>query len=108
MPLRRLSQHCGRGETCPRRAASQRPPGWEESRQEMKPFHYVQSSAVEDATRHVGGEGGRVFFAGGPTLIDLMKIHVLQPSELVDVNRLPLSAIEVSEKSIRIGANVRN
>jgi xanthine dehydrogenase YagS FAD-binding subunit len=74
----------------------------------MKPFHYVQSSAVEDATRHVSGAEGSVFFAGGTTLIDLMKIHVLQPSELVDVNRLPLSAIEVSEKSIRIGANVRN
>jgi xanthine dehydrogenase YagS FAD-binding subunit len=74
----------------------------------MKPFHYVQSSAVEEATRHVSRAEGSVFFAGGTTLIDLMKIHVLQPSELVDVNRLPLSAIEVSEKSIRIGANVRN
>ena len=74
----------------------------------MKPFHYVQSSAVQDATGHVRREAGSVFFAGGTTLIDLMKIHVLQPSELVDVNRLPLASVEVSDKSIRIGANVRN
>jgi xanthine dehydrogenase YagS FAD-binding subunit len=74
----------------------------------MKPFQYVQSSAVEDATRQVSRAEGSVFFAGGTTLIDLMKIHVLEPSQLVDVNRLPLSAIEVSEKYIRIGANVRN
>ncbi len=74
----------------------------------MKPFQYVQSSAVQDATRHVSGGEASVFFAGGTTLIDLMKINVLQPSELVDVNRLPLSAIVVSERSIRIGANVRN
>ncbi len=74
----------------------------------MKPFQYVQSSAVEDATRQVSRAEGSVFFAGGTTLIDLMKIHVLQPSKLVDVSRLPLSDIEVAEKSIRIGANVRN
>jgi len=74
----------------------------------MKPFRYVQSSGVQDATRHVGGQAESVFFAGGTTLIDLMKIHVLQPSELVDVNQLPLSSIEVSDKSIRVGANVRN
>jgi xanthine dehydrogenase YagS FAD-binding subunit len=74
----------------------------------MKPFQYVQSSAVQDATREVSRAEGSVFFAGGTTLIDLMKIHVLQPSELVDVNRLPLSSVEVSDKNIRIGANVRN
>ena len=49
------------------------------------------------------------FIAGGTTLIDLMKLNVEQPQNLVDVNRLPLDKIEASpDGGLTIGATVRN
>ena len=49
------------------------------------------------------------FIAGGTTLIDLMKLNVEQPQNLVDVNRLPLAKIETSpDGGLTIGAAVRN
>lgn len=49
------------------------------------------------------------FIAGGTTLIDLMKLNVEQPDNLVDVNRLPLDKIEATpDGGLTIGATVRN
>ncbi len=49
------------------------------------------------------------FIAGGTTLVDLMKLRVETPKQLVDVNRLPLDKIEVLPGGgLRIGAMVRN
>jgi xanthine dehydrogenase YagS FAD-binding subunit len=49
------------------------------------------------------------FIAGGTTLIDLMKLNVEQPQNLVDVNRLSLDKIEATpEGGLTIGATVRN
>jgi xanthine dehydrogenase YagS FAD-binding subunit len=49
------------------------------------------------------------FIAGGTTLIDLMKLNVEQPQNLVDVNRLTLDKIEATpDGGLRIGATVRN
>jgi xanthine dehydrogenase YagS FAD-binding subunit len=49
------------------------------------------------------------FIAGGTTLVDLMKLRVETPRQLVDVNRLPLDAIGVLPNGgLRIGATVRN
>ena len=49
------------------------------------------------------------FIAGGTTLVDLMKLGVEKPTRLVDVNRLPLAAIEAtSDGGLRIGATARN
>jgi xanthine dehydrogenase YagS FAD-binding subunit len=50
------------------------------------------------------------FLAGGTTLVDLMKLDVMQPAVVIDIN--PLSAghlgrIEVSEHGLRLGALVR-
>jgi len=74
----------------------------------MNPFRYVQETTAEAAVRAVGSAPGAVFYAGGTTLIDLMKIDVLTPDTVVDINRLPLDAIEVDERGMHIGANVRN
>src|ERR671924_695963 len=50
-----------------------------------------------------------VFVAGGTTLIDLMKLEVMTPASLVDINRLPLGDIEhLPDGSVRTGAMVRN
>ncbi len=49
------------------------------------------------------------FLAGGTTLVDLMKLGVERPAQLVDVNRLPLAAIEPApDGGLRIGATARN
>ena len=49
------------------------------------------------------------FVAGGTTLIDLMKLNVETPSQLIDINRLPLATIEgTPDGGLKIGATVRN
>ncbi len=49
------------------------------------------------------------FVAGGTTLIDLMKLNVMRPVTLVDINLLPLDKIEsLPDGGLKIGAMVRN
>ncbi len=49
------------------------------------------------------------FVAGGTTLIDLMKLNVMRPTTLIDINLLPLDKVEkLPEGGLRIGAMVRN
>ena len=49
------------------------------------------------------------YLAGGTTLVDLMKLDVETPSQLIDINRLPLATIvETAEGGLQIGATVRN
>ena len=68
----------------------------------MRSFVYESlSSPVQAASR---GGPDSAFIAGGTTIIDLMKLEVLTPSRLVDVNALPMSGIEMSEDGLRIGA----
>jgi xanthine dehydrogenase YagS FAD-binding subunit len=74
----------------------------------MRPFTFTESSNSRVATQTVTANPDAVFFAGGTTLIDLMKLDVLQPAELVSINKLPFSQIEVSNEEIIIGANVTN
>ena len=50
----------------------------------------------------------RSFFAGGTTLIDLMKLDVMRPGALVDIGALPLSAIELGVDGVlHLGALAR-
>ncbi len=50
------------------------------------------------------------FLGGGTNLIDLMKMGVERPAQLVDINRLPLAKVEElpNDGGVRIGALVRN
>jgi xanthine dehydrogenase YagS FAD-binding subunit len=74
----------------------------------MHPFSYVQAENPEAAMSAVSAVNGAAFFAGGTTLIDLMKLDVLTPPELVDINHLEFSSIEATADGVTIGANVRN
>ena len=74
----------------------------------MHPFSFVEAETAEAALQAASTQPDSVFFAGGTTLLDLMKLDVLTPSKLVDVNRLPFSSVRVAEKGIIVGANVRN
>jgi xanthine dehydrogenase YagS FAD-binding subunit len=46
--------------------------------------------------------------AGGTNLIDLIKMGVVRPERLVDINPLPLKAIEKTATGLRIGALATN
>src|SRR5687768_16846745 len=49
------------------------------------------------------------YIAGGTTLVDLMKLRVESPQQLVDINRLPLNVIEsLPDGGLKVGALIRN
>jgi xanthine dehydrogenase YagS FAD-binding subunit len=74
----------------------------------MIPFEYARASSETDALER-GGGARAAFIAGGTTLIDLMKLDVMLPTVLVDINNLPLNKIEVlPDGGLRVGAVVRN
>jgi xanthine dehydrogenase YagS FAD-binding subunit len=74
----------------------------------MIPFTYIKAEDTHDALQRAR-DPNAVFVAGGTTLIDLMKLQVMTPASLVDINHLPLDTIEhLPDGSVRIGAMVRN
>src|SRR4051794_32407757 len=75
----------------------------------MHPFTYTAATDERTARELVTSNRRARFVAGGTTLIDLMKLNVEQPAQLVDINALPLaSADELPDGGVRIGAMVRN
>ncbi len=74
----------------------------------MKDFTFHRVAAVDDAARTMVAHPGAMFLAGGTTLVDLMKVNVLRPDTVVDVRRLGLSSIDVSDDAITVGATVSN
>jgi xanthine dehydrogenase YagS FAD-binding subunit len=68
----------------------------------MRPYAYTAANSVPAATAHTGT--GTAFLAGGTTLVDLMKLEVLTPEQVVDINALPLAGITVNNDGLRIGA----
>ena len=75
----------------------------------MREFSYQRTSSVSDALAAHGGASDVDFVAGGTTLIDLVKLDVMRPSRLVDINRVPLDAVEeLPDGRLKIGAMVRN
>jgi xanthine dehydrogenase YagS FAD-binding subunit len=74
----------------------------------MLPFEYAKARNENDAMDRARASRA-AFVAGGTTLIDLMKLNVMLPAMLVDINGLPLDKIEVlPDGGLRIGAMVRN
>jgi len=64
-------------------------------------------SGAQSGTAQMGADVR--FVAGGTNLIDLMKLHVESPRQVVDINGLPLDRIErLPNGGLRIGALVRN
>jgi xanthine dehydrogenase YagS FAD-binding subunit len=78
----------------------------------METFHYNSAQSVDAAIQTAKqGSGSPVakYIAGGTTLVDLMKLNVERPVQLVDINSLPLTQVEASSNGgLRIGAMVRN
>jgi xanthine dehydrogenase YagS FAD-binding subunit len=65
------------------------------------------AAAAQATTAQQGAEVR--FIAGGTTLVDLLKLRVETPKQVIDVNRLPLDSIDaLPGGGLRIGATVRN
>jgi xanthine dehydrogenase YagS FAD-binding subunit len=73
----------------------------------MRPFEFVAASAIDAARTALAGDGANAI-AGGTSLVDLMKLGVERPRTVIDINALPLAAIERVGNDVRIGALVRN
>ena len=74
----------------------------------MNAFGFERHARPTDAARAVAARPDAMFLAGGTTLVDLMKVDVLTPVTVVDVRRLGLSSIDVSDHAIVVGAAVTN
>jgi xanthine dehydrogenase YagS FAD-binding subunit len=81
----------------------------------MDSFTFTQPTTVDQAVQSAAKsptaqQGAQVrFVAGGTTLIDLMKLNVERPREIVDINGLPLDRIEPSPTGgLILGALARN
>jgi xanthine dehydrogenase YagS FAD-binding subunit len=74
----------------------------------MEPFKYVKAVSNQGAIAAVTAIDTK-FIAGGTNLIDLMRLDIEKPHQLVDLKSLPLNAIEtLANGNIRIGATVKN
>src|SRR5271165_2416826 len=74
----------------------------------MEMFTYTKATGVPQAIEAQSQQGAR-FIAGGTTLLDLMKLNVERPSQVIDINLLPLNQVEkLPDGRLRIGALVRN
>ena len=81
----------------------------------MQPFEFSRardaSQAIQAAARaSTAQQGAEVrFVAGGTTLLDLMKLDVEHPRQVIDINHLPLDKVEaLPDGGLKIGALVRN
>jgi xanthine dehydrogenase YagS FAD-binding subunit len=76
----------------------------------MDTFQFSRPTTVDQAVQLGAKSSTEVrFVAGGTTLIDLMKLNVERPRQVVDINVLPLEKIEAAPNGgLVIGALVRN
>lgn len=80
----------------------------------MHTFLMLRAHTPEDAVQLAATSPGQLpqpirFLAGGTTLVDLMKLDVEQPRQVIDINRLALAHIEpAADGTLTIGALVRN
>jgi xanthine dehydrogenase YagS FAD-binding subunit len=78
----------------------------------MHPFELIRATDVPQALQKAAGRSSAQsvrFVAGGTTLIDLMKLDVERPRQVIDINGLPLNKIELlPDGGLKVGALVRN
>ncbi|MEO7456725.1 MAG: xanthine dehydrogenase family protein subunit M [Gemmatimonadaceae bacterium] len=74
----------------------------------MELFQYTKAASVAQA-QEIARRGNTRFIAGGTTLLDLMKLNVERPTQVIDINHLGLDKVERDASGgLRIGAMVRN
>ena len=76
----------------------------------MNPFAYSRASDAPQAVAALAAKPNARLLGGGTNLIDLMKMGVETPTQIIDITRLPLAQVEElpDGKGVRIGALARN
>ena len=75
----------------------------------MRNFTYARAESANQAVLDHARAPETSYLAGGTSLLDLVKLDVMRPNQLVDINRLPLKQIEtLPDGRLRIGALVTN
>lgn len=74
----------------------------------MRAISYARATDVHSAVEAVTSDPGSSFLAGGTTELDLLRLDVLRPHRLVDINGLPLTGVEeLADGGLLIGALAR-
>jgi len=74
----------------------------------MELFSYSRAADVASASSAAANPDVR-FIAGGTTLLDLMKLDVERPRQLIDINRIGLDKVErLPDGRLKVGSLVRN
>ena len=74
----------------------------------MEPFKFTRAQDNSSAISMAAPRETK-FIAGGTNIIDLMKLNIEKPKQLVDINRLKFSGVEaLPNGGMRIGALVKN
>ena len=74
----------------------------------MRPISYSRARDVASAVATVTADPGSAYLAGGTTEVDLLRLNVVQPHRLIDINALPLHEIDdLPDGGLRIGALAR-
>ena len=74
----------------------------------MEPFKLIRVQDHLTAIRAAGTNRSK-FIAGGTNILDLMKLNIETPKQVVDINKLSLYKIEeLANGGVRIGALVKN
>ncbi|WP_346797112.1 xanthine dehydrogenase family protein subunit M [Halomonas sp. Bachu 37] len=75
----------------------------------MRHFDYSRAESVDQAVATYSQAEAAAFLAGGTNLLDMVKIDIMRPELMVDVNRLGLDEIEkLDDGRLRIGTLVTN
>jgi xanthine dehydrogenase YagS FAD-binding subunit len=74
----------------------------------MRPFHYEHAADRAQALK-AAGTANAAYLAGGTTLIDLMKLDVMRPATVIDINALARdhAGIAVDASGLKLGALAR-
>jgi xanthine dehydrogenase YagS FAD-binding subunit len=73
----------------------------------IPPFRYARAADERSAVDAIAHEDCALL-AGGTNLVDMMRLGVMRPRVVVDVGRLPLTAIEVGPDGLSLGAMATN
>jgi xanthine dehydrogenase YagS FAD-binding subunit len=81
----------------------------------MRSLAYVRAHNLQSAIQTIGDSpraptlADKQFLAGGTTILDLMKLDVMRPTTLVDINDLvkQFGQIEASDHALHLGSFVR-
>ncbi|MTD56220.1 FAD binding domain-containing protein [Amycolatopsis pithecellobii] len=68
----------------------------------MRPYDFATARTVDEAL--AAPVDGSAYLAGGTTLVDLMKLEVMTPRHVVDINHLALPGIRLDQRGLHLGA----